>query len=364
MNMLNINYIINTFEHISNIKGNNEFIDIHVHPFDVVFDDQNYLINENTKGVFSIKNATYSRPKYNPLQTDSILGGEILNADLKAYEKLLIYKTRKIYAHTGPQVLYDHMKLSNVDKVFLLPVSGYMETNNNKIENIQYMFGNDNRFVFGYSLPNSLSNKMIENDILYNINKFNIKLIKIHPNITGIDAGSKNGIEKIESILGVANNKALLVLIHGGKSTLLRHTNMSEYGTVEKLFNINWRLTKYPVIIAHAGTYGYESFNKNKDNISIIQKMMGIHENIWIDISGIPYEMLHVIFEYIDNDRILFGSDSLYTPQWQVVIKLFESLKKYCRNYEETFLKVMSINPLNIYSKIHNRYIREGYRRT
>ena len=351
MNMLKINDIVNTFEYITKIKGNNEFIDIHVHPFDVVYDDQNYMINENIKGVFSINNATYACQKYNPISIDNKLMKDVLNEDLKVYEKLLIYKTRKVYAHTGPKVLYDHMKLSKIDKVFLLPVSGYIESKNNNIENIQYMFGSDNRFVFGYSLRNSLSNKMMEDDIKYHVNKYNIKLIKIHPNITGIDTGSKHGVERIESILGVANNNELLVLIHGGKSALLKNMNMSEYGTIEKLFHINWKLTKYPVVIAHAGTYGYESINDNIENIRIIQKMMGIHDNIWIDISGVPYEIMHMIFEYIDNKRILFGSDSLYTPQWEVVIKLFHSLKNNYSNYEEMFLNIMSINPLNIYSK-------------
>jgi len=347
--MIEIKEIKYFFDYVDDMKRNLKFYDVHVHPFDVLYDDHIYKkIDDN--GLYCSNNLEYKKQEYYPVkieqETDELSNGKTG----KIFEKMIIMKVNKIYAHAGPKVLDDVMKMSRIDNVFLLPVAGYIDTNNNRIENIKGIFGFNEKYVIGYSIENKLSNDYIEKDIRNNILLHDIKVIKIHPNITGINIGRQDGIERIEKILIAANMHKMIVVIHGGKSNINKYSNMSEYSVMKNLRKINWNLTRYPIIISHAGIYGYNKQDDCNENMALVEDLMEKNDNIYVDIAGLGIKMLKELFARLNNEKVLFGSDSFYYEQWREVLKLFYILKEKHHNYESYFVRVMNKNPSKLLS--------------
>jgi predicted TIM-barrel fold metal-dependent hydrolase len=296
--------------------------------------------------VYSIDNSRFTEPTLTALPlAHSKDDTEIINERLR--EKFLALKIKRLYAHTGPGVFGAHMELSGLDKVLLLPV----ERNNGATESMTTLMGevfrNDSRFIFGCSIPHSITDDEIAEYMKGMVNRFNVKAVKLHPNVMQIDPSSKPGGERIEGILCACSQFDLSLVVHGGRSPSVRHSNAGSYALIDNLNRIDWAQFDTTVVIAHAGSYEYDQNLVENDVLPVLKRMLLKHNNLMIDISGLKVGVLIHILRNIDIDRIVFGSDALYESQWSRMVKLIYALKETGGDFENDLIRIMNINPVN-----------------
>lgn len=343
--MLNKNEVNRYLDQIKYIKKSYPLIDIHVHPFNVMYDGFTYTQNLQHEGIYSASSSSYATPSTGQLkisQTPEITS-RVLNQELQ--EKMAILTTRRLYAHTGTKMFADHMQLSGIDKILLLPVLGPDESDEYQMKTLFSMFGDDDRFALGYCIPNSVANNDISNTLRHAVHDYKIKAIKIHPNITKIDLSSSLGKERVEYIITAAGKAGLNVVIHGGRSTGTKDHLAASYGIIKNLQHIDWGNTNKAVIIAHAGTYGHDLHQIKEKVFPIMNKLLSRHSNLFVDVSGLELDVISAVVKSIDINRIFFGSDALYNSQWGATVKLMHALQKNFRDYEDCFIKISSSNP-------------------
>ena len=271
----------------------------------------------------------------------------LINEDLKA--RCLLFSMRQLYLHTGPRVFTDQMELSGLAKVLLLPVVGAEVANDDQMALMAEMFGqDDNRFAFGYCVPNGVENEQIEAAVNAAAQKYNIKALKIHPPVTGINLGAQNGVERIECMLRACRENGLSVIVHGGRSPAAKTSAFREYSVLSNLQKVNWSLSGKPVVIAHAGAFGYNNEDLLETVLPQLCKIMAQHDNVLADVSGLEFPTLCSLLGAVESERIVFGSDCLYYPQWRTIVSLFHALHKTTTRAEESFVRITSENPMRI----------------
>jgi hypothetical protein len=108
---------------------------------------------------------------------------------------------------------------------------------------------------------------------------------------------------------------------------------------------MDWGISNEPVVIAHAGAFQCGVTELEKDVFPIIGSMLRGNDNLFVDISGLCFRSLTMVLSEVDNDRILFGSDALYEPQWASVVMLMRALEGKEKNVEESYIRISSENP-------------------
>ncbi len=329
---------------VKEIKKSYQLIDIHVHPTEIIFNNIDYYPSLQNEGVYSKENCKYNPPKIEHINSNiNSVWDDSFDERLKNRVQILMIK--KLYNHIGPGVLNDHMTLSGIDKVLLLPVAPSNGSIEKQMKVIKNIYGNDDRFVFAYSVPNSVDIGNIYMSIKVAIDKYDIQAVKLHPNITEINLDSALGKERVEAILSACNELKLPLIVHGGKSPILKNNNASEYSTISNLEKIDWGIIKETVVIAHAGTYGCDLEEVDERILTRLTKMLNRYDNIKIDISGISCNFLMIVLRTINHDRILFGSDALYNMQCLSVVSFYNAISMLFRNIEEKIVQIMNINP-------------------
>jgi predicted TIM-barrel fold metal-dependent hydrolase len=332
-------------ECIKDIKKSYALFDMHVHPFDVMCDGFTYTKNLQHEGIYSVNSSQYAPPTTGQLKISQLpeMTSQQLNPELR--EKMAILTARRLYAHTGTKLFADHMQLSGIDKILLLPVLSSDESDDLQMKMLYSMFGDNDRFALGYCIPNNVANNEIRNLVRDAVHSYKIKAIKIHPNITEIDLSESSGKERVEYIIEAASKAGLRVVIHGGRSTGIKDPMAASYGILKNLQHIDWGNTNQAVIIAHAGTYGHDLYQIKEEVLPLMNKLLSRHSNVFVDVSGLELDAISAIVTSIDMDRIFFGSDALYNSQWGALVKLMHVLQNNAPNYEECFVKIASLNP-------------------
>ncbi len=335
--------VSNYLKIIKEFKGHNKFYDVHVHPYEIIFNLYAYSPAPLHKGLYSLGGAPFHPPKITELELEETSQPPMKNQNLRPEFHLLTL--RKIYFHTGPKLFKQHMELSGIDKVLLLPVAPSMEDMDKPWETMVDMFNGEGRFSLALSVPNTIEVNQIDQFIEEKIRQYKIQALKLHPNITGIDLGSKKGKERVEAILEACRRFKLPLIIHGGRSPLLKNPAAKEYGIIKNFKDIAWDISSEAVVISHAGGYGYNLTEMEQEVLPTLKKLLSKHSNLMIDISGLEVDSLAVILKNIDLVRILFGSDALYTSPWTVLVKLTHAIERERMDLEETLVTIISVNP-------------------
>ncbi len=331
---------------IKELKADFVFYDSHTHPFDVIFDQVDYRTDKTRTGLFNRKGSGFISPKLVKLALEQ-KGCEI-NADAvdqRMQSKISEMLVRRLYSHTGPYVFKKHMGLCGIDKSLLLPVAPASGSVENQMVSMARIYGSDKRFEVGTSIPNSIKNADICPFINEAIIKHGIKAVKIHPNITEIKIGSSSGKQRLDALLSACGKFGIPIIIHGGKSKILKNSEASEYGTIDNLKHVNWGLCKSTVVIAHAGAYSCTYNEMEREIMPDLKKMLRSHDNLMVDIAALNINVLKKVFRDIESDRILFGSDALYEQQWASVVKIWHALTQTFSTAEDKFIQMASINP-------------------
>jgi predicted TIM-barrel fold metal-dependent hydrolase len=339
-----------TLDLLKEIKGSNTFYDLHVHPFEVMYAPLAYHPSSDCKGLFSAGSMEYIPPETGAmnLQKREDRAAKEFGQDLRA--KVALLNSRRIYAHTGPKVLAAQMDLCAIDRSLLLPIMGEEETGVGPLRLMREMFGDDDRFLFGYCLPNNIPNDKVADNVNRVVDEYGVKALKIHPAVTGIDLSSQAGRDRVEAILDASKKAKLKVVIHGGKSPECENRHAVSYGTLDNLQHIDWSITPETVVIAHSGCYGHSASEVQETALPIIDRLLERHPHLVVDTSGIGFEVLCKVLQSIDAQRIVFGSDSLYEAQWASMLRLWCALEQTSIKPEDHLLQIVSINPTSFFN--------------
>lgn len=329
---------------IKELKANFVFYDSHAHPFDIIFDQVDYHKDKTKNGLFSTNGCDFISPKLTSLaigQKDS----DDNNADQTLQSKISLMLIRRLYSHIGSCVFSKHMDLCGIDKSLLLPVAPASGLVENQMRSMAKLYGTDNRFEAGTSIPNSIRNADIYQFIDEMINLYNVKAVKIHPNVTEINMATPQGKQRLHVVLSACGELGIPLIVHGGRSKILKNIRASEYGCIDNLKDVDWSLCKSTVVIAHAGGHSCTVNEIKRDVIPNLKKMLRAHDHLMVDIAALNIHALNTVFQEIETDRILFGTDALYKPQWFSVVKVMHTLTKLFSKVNEKFIQIASINP-------------------
>lgn len=333
------------FSIVRNLKTEYNFYDIHVHPFEIIYNNFIYYRDPVDADLYCLGSTKYRKPKISDLNLASENAKYKFGMPKSKLSNLI--GLRRVYCHVGPKIFEEHMELALIDGVLLLPVAQSSNSIDAQMNNMRDFFGLNPKFHLGCSVPNTEPNSKISQFIQKNVKKYNIKVIKLHPNITEIDMSTVSGKERVEGVLDSCRLFKLPLIIHGGRSPLLLNREASQYGHIKNFEDINWHTSSEPVVIAHAGGYGCELMEIAKDVLPRLIKLLNIYSNLMIDISGLSFDALVMILKKIDIKRILFGSDSLYHRQWAGLARVMHALINLNYKLEESLVHLASINPLN-----------------
>lgn len=211
------NDVISVDEVVSYLKlardscGSDPIIDIHVHATEVIRDTISY--QSYFDGLcFASNPHSYKSPEINAVRVS--YGTSIKPSSFN--NKLSELAFTKAYQYSGPRVLMDQMDMAGVDVAALLPVAGGSRDICKQMEVIRYCCEHSNRFLAGYSLSDKIPLEDIGSELEQAVSDFGIRLVKIHPNLSGIDLASAEGVLRIETILRACNALRVPALIHGG----------------------------------------------------------------------------------------------------------------------------------------------------
>jgi len=325
------------------LKQNNIFFDCHCHPFDIFFHQLAYHKNKNESDVISLNNKRPEKPKISSIQLNEEMKQHPISSSLT--EKFFLVKIKRIYGHTGRKIFEHQKELSLIDKVLLLPVALSNDFLKTELKKVFELFGGSESYMIAGSIPLCTIIENILDVVDFMVSEYSIKAIKIHPPLMDIDFSKSKNIEWIENTLGICSVFELPIVVHSGKSFLVRNQKAVEYGSIHKFENVNWRLNKQTVVLAHAGAFGCNSAEIQDDIIPVLKKILDSNNNVMVDISGLGYDSLITILRGIGSERILFGSDALYYPQWSALVMLIAALDELNCNVEKEFLQIVSKNP-------------------
>ncbi|GFO68491.1 hypothetical protein GMLC_20700 [Geomonas limicola] len=335
---------------LAGIKQHHRLYDVHVHPYEVLFDRFTYQDSASAPGVLSLDGKGYSTPSiYHfrfPELTD--LGNDSKSIRLQDISVMLL---KKVYSFVGEKVFSDQMELGGIDKVLLLPVASESSSATqfeNRLRWVTEYYSDQRRFAIAGSVPGSVPTDGLRDYILSQQVRFNIKAIKCHPVVTGIDLSRMARKQWLAELVRACGQCRLPLIIHSGRNNPYWGGKRTNCAALENLKRINFSCSGTPVIIAHAGFHRCTMSDILTEGLPLLKNMLSTHDNLFVDISGLTFEPLKVVIEHLPANRILFGSDALYAPQWESVILTLHALRVKGRRIEDDFIKYASINPRSL----------------
>ena len=321
--------------------------DFHVHPFNIADPVPFYSeLSPSQAGVFGQGAGCYVPPVWEPqkMEDDPENRKEVPNRNL--VKKFNLLKSRSLYKFTGPKVLMDHMNLAGISHVLLLPVALPEENGDAQITEMARLFGEQEGFSLGYSVPNDCEATDIVQRVGLVKERFKISALKIQTAITGINPGSREGLERLHLILEASRQHALPVIIHGGYTREFAAAESENFGCLDRLQRVEWKTTDQPVIIAHAGFFDCSQEEVEVSGFSRISTLLSKNDHLLVDIAGLPPWAMEIVIGRMDGERILFGSDALYNPPWKIAVRALKAMMKTGRDAEKMFHQIACINPI------------------
>jgi predicted TIM-barrel fold metal-dependent hydrolase len=317
------------------------FFDFHVHPFDVLTGDIDFQEDCETSGVFKKGSSAYRVPSI--ILPSKILKNHSMRGSDENSFKAYLFASRLAYSHTGRKVFTDQLDLIGFTGAVLLPVAREYGIAQQMLAASTKMFGNENRLFLGCSLPTGIRPDTILSFYQQARENGGICVIKVHPNLMGIDVLSKRGTELMEATLVAAGTLGLPIVIHGGRTPALQPPEMREYGTISHLNEINWGLSRFPVVIAHCGCYGIPDLDVPK-TITILNHLLHKYPNLMADTSNLEPLRLRFILEKVDHERLIFGSDALYVPIWKAWLQFLSVVHRIAERPDDDVIRMASLN--------------------
>ncbi len=325
--------------------------DCHAHPYEVMFDDCRYEPNPEVAGVYSTGTAKYVPPTSDGISLESP-SSPAPDTPRDLVERMMLLTMRRRFAHTGPQCWLDQGRLAGIERFVLLAVAQPGRTADARMAEMAEMFGDDPHFLWGYSLPNTLTPERVEEDIYQAIRKYDFSVLKVHPTLSGHELTAAEGRDRVNALLKTAQRVGMPVILHGGKSPSVRYPPTAcQQGELDQLAKLDLAGTRYPIVIAHAGAFGMDAEAFQHRVLPQLHELLFKHDHLLVDTSALSVDVIGVLVDQISHDRILFGSDALYEPPWKSAVKLYWVLERNFSRPDDLFALIAGQNPEILFTK-------------
>lgn len=328
---------------IEEIKANWKVYDTHLHPVEVIFNNMSYQKNIKEDGIFSLNKSQYTQPSLINI-IEKHKSSKDLTAFIRSRPQLLQMILQNIYTHTGPKVFRNCFSLNFIDKGLMLPVAPEVGTTKQLMDLCHTMFKDDDCFSLAGSVPNTVSNQDVESFLKKESEKYKIIAVKVHPNITGIDLGIREGKERLEAIISAGSRLRLPVIVHAGCSRLFLNNRRAEFSSLFNFKDINFDV-QTPVVLSHGGAYELACEEVNRDVLPLLIKLLKKFSNLLIDIAMLNHDVIKLLLTKIPIEKILFGSDALYQNQSLMLMNLIYALESSSLKLDESLINILSKNP-------------------
>jgi predicted TIM-barrel fold metal-dependent hydrolase len=317
-------------------------VDMHVHATEVIRAGHTYTYDTGT-GVYARDDRAFTPPATTKLVLrDEYSAGDAFTAATRNQVSAMLFE--RAYDHTGPAVLSAEMALANIDTALLLPVARPGQSISDQMAVLRTFRDADDRFHLSYSVPDTIPDQDISVAVRQAVADFGIRAVKLHPNLSNLDPESEVGRERTLAIIAACDAMNLPLIVHGGRSPILGDSAAAEHAVLEKLDTIEWSGSKACVVVSHFGVYGFRGEEIARQG-KRLNALLARHANMVTDTSGVDYAVLTSLLPIVDPDRILYGSDAMYTPMWKSVVQLLRALETVEADPESAFLKIASTNP-------------------
>ena len=300
-----------------------QLTDMHVHATEVIRARQRYI--GDAADLLSETNApAYTPAVFGPLRLS--VPDAVSRMDPQARNRLSEMMFERTFQHTGVRVIHDQMDLCGISRALLLPVASVAAPINEQMTVLSAMQKASKRLLIGYSIPSEVPADRIREHLRSAASRYMISAVKLHPNLTGIDLDTENGINRVEATLEASGELKLPVIVHGGCSPILGDSPSARYSSVDALARIDWSITDSAVVIAHFGVYGCGGQDAHHLDLKPVNRLLEKHSNVYLDTSGVGPNIIEAVMPQADVDRLVFGSDALYLPMWQVLAAICHSI--------------------------------------
>jgi predicted TIM-barrel fold metal-dependent hydrolase len=328
------------FEWAHDLARSYSFFDCHVHPFDVLEGDVAYRSNEQTEMLFSKGNLVYHEPV-----ADQKIGSDTQSPIVEQDSaRAFVLASRFKYLHTGTKVIKDQLNTAGLSGALLLPVARVPGKAEEMLQASRMMFQHDNSLYIGCAFPVGVSADKLAKFFSAAREIHQIRAIKIHPNLAGIDLCSSEGQDLMEATLEAAGALRLPIVIHAGRTMALKPSDSVEYGMLSHFERINWSLSTAPVILAHAGCYELTESEANV-TLSNLDLLFQKYPNLMADTSNLAIPLLRLVLKKVSPDRLVFGSDALYVPIWKAWLTFLHALQDISHSPDNDLIQIASLNP-------------------
>lgn len=333
---------------IRELKSDQPWIDFHVNPYEVIYNRYEYQPNTYTEGVWSQKPIPYSPPVITPLRINngSPNGEDYDNqSQLKSYYKLIL---ERHFLHIGPRVILDQMALSGIDKCVILPVFQPESNGQKEMAFMSKLYRNDGRFILGYCVPNSVKEDEIAEDIRRARSIYKIAAVKFNANIMAVDLAKSEGKNRLKAILKECAENNLPLVIHGGRSELVRDSGSKDYALLANMADTLVNYSKTITIISHAGFFGASKEEIRSELLPLLEEILKNNKDIFVNIAGLEMNTIAMLCNHIQVERLIFGSDYPYFSQWGTLCRLWLALRLLQLNCKTILNKILAVNPSRI----------------
>lgn len=315
-------------------KQGSSFYDVHVHPFEVLFcDNRPYrtAVGPSLPEVGAIAECP----------EDERCG----QTDGRLKRATMVLTTKRSYRNAGPECFLSHMEMAAVDHSLLLPIAPASGDTEIPMDVMRRLFAREGRFTIGCSVPNTIPVSRIHEFLSRMKSEFHATAVKLHPNITEVDLTAAWGKERVEAILDGCVRSGLSLVIHGGRSSILRNGGARTYGCIANMEDIRWSSGDVTVVIAHGGAYECTPMEVEQEVFPVLARLLSRHPNLLVDLSGLDCENQILLLRRIGPERIVFGSDALYGTPWREAVKLIHSLERAGCKVEESYRMIAGETP-------------------
>lgn len=329
---------------VAGVRQSHRLYDVHAHPYEILFDRLSYRPDPASPGVLTVPGGAYAPPAPGRFDYPDPAAGALPGGRLREISAMLF---QRVYGSVGARVFLDHMDLAQIDTALLLPVpsdSGDWRRFDSRMAWLNEAYGDRGRLAIAGSIPVSLRGDEMAGYAKALRKRYGISALKCHPVVSAIDLGESAGRGWLESMLCACGELGLPLFVHAGRYNPYWEGPRGGFGALAHLREIDFSLSSEPVILSHAGLHCVPG-PQVEEELSILVRMLERHGNLAVDLSGLGLPALRRLMTSVPLERILFGSDALYIPQWQAVAMTVQAIEESGMRIEETFVQLASSNP-------------------
>lgn len=324
------------------VAASRPVVDVHVHATEVIFDEIDYSAAGGDGALLSAVDRPFRAPRPAPLAIGA--ASAAAGFDSAARNRASRMYFTRAYEQTGSRVLLAHMDLARVDVAYLLPVARAGTDVERSMELLRATCSGQSRLLPGTCVAASVPPARIADALDDAVERFGARIVKLHPNLSDIDLTRAGGMERVEAILAACRRAALPLLVHGGLSPILGDCPAASHARLDRLERVDWGASGGCVVLAHCGLFGYHGDADAGPALQSLERILARHDNVVVDTSGLEFALLAEVLRRVDHERILFGSDALYFPMWQAVVRLLRALELGGGPIEEPFARIACVN--------------------